>query len=192
MGLGDHNGPPTATAAAAHLAAFNGTRRPSTPVPNWAELRERQRETPQCSSLNVYVYMYAYSIPAHTYIIIERCLIVCFVFCFSAHSRREESLARSLAARLCPCACACSTVDRCLLSNYHKQIRPKPNRDRDRRLTDRRTDGLGDRLPGLTVAALRAVETSTEVPKSLATRRAERRFCCVDTRVITILYVRIQ
>lgn len=83
--------------------------------------------------------MYAYSIPAHTYIIIERCLIVCFVFCFSAHSRREESLARSLAARLCPCAC--STVDRCLLSNYHKQIRPKPKRDRDRRLTDRRTDG---------------------------------------------------
>lgn len=39
--------------------------------------------------------MYAYSIPAHTYIIIERCLIVCFVFCFSAHSRREESLAHS-------------------------------------------------------------------------------------------------
>lgn len=81
--------------------------------------------------------MYAYSIPPHTYIIIERCLIVCFVFCFSAHSRREESLAHS------PLDCApvpvCSTVDRCLLSNYHKQIRPKPNRDRDRRLTDRRT-----------------------------------------------------
>lgn len=59
-----------------------------------------------------------------------------FLFFCTFTTRR---VARSLAARLCPCACACSTVDRCLLSNYHKQIRPKPKRDRDRRLTDRRT-----------------------------------------------------
>lgn len=75
-----------------------------------------QARTPGDPTASMYVHMCTYVY------IIERCLIVCFAFCFSAHSR---PMARQDLPFLNHCLC--STVDRCLLSNYHKQIRPKPS-----------------------------------------------------------------
>lgn len=112
--------------------------------------------------------------------IIERCLIVCFVFVFlHIHDLGLSFAFRFFSFRFD----SPPPLNGCLLSNYHKQIRP-------------RLISVSDTSDPLVAAnfsvsqqpSFRGPDLQTEVLKLLATRRSERRFCCVDPWVITILY----